>query len=327
MVAIICPVRGALEPEVKANAVVNLATCPPEILSLDTNAEKLWPVLLRKVGVTVSRGESIEDKRAWILRNLGVDDLANRLSVQQKRECGGPQDDLARAMIWRHVAEASSPGDSIADLSTQNMCLLNPFIVPEGKHFPSPLALSASKKPEPESLVHRVLHAPECRTEQILVRLLNAALTVPAQPQEILRKRARKLLALMARRGDSAIPGNELDLVAWSVLSDADLARPLDEATEVTGAKQERNARRKTRHYKPCKQCGIRFLAKRTDQDFHAPKCGLRWRRNHTNDRRNCTEPSGTHINIGDNERVFAVPVETPVSSSISSSISLSAPL
>jgi len=122
------------------NAVtLNLATCPTELLALDANATTLWPVLLRKVGVTISKGEHIEDKRAWMLRNFGVDDLTNRLAVQQTREHGGPQDELARAMIWRHVAEASSPGDSIADITGQNMYLLNAFIVAKGKRFASPL--------------------------------------------------------------------------------------------------------------------------------------------------------------------------------------------
>ena len=118
---------------------MNLATCPSELLLLDVNATTLWPVVLRKVRVTISKGEHIEDKRAWVLRNFGVGDLANRLAVQQKRENGGPQDDVARAVIWRHVAEASSPGDSIADITSQTMYLLNPFIVAKGKRFANPL--------------------------------------------------------------------------------------------------------------------------------------------------------------------------------------------
>ena len=114
---------------------------PPEILALDTNAETLWHVLLKKVGVTISKGEHIEDKRAWILRNFGVPDLAYCLSIRQEIENGGPQDDVACAVIWRHVAEASSPGDSITDLSDQNRFLLNPFIVPKDKKFANPLAV------------------------------------------------------------------------------------------------------------------------------------------------------------------------------------------
>jgi hypothetical protein len=126
---------------------MNLATCPPEIRALDTNAETLWRVLIKKVGITVSKGEHIEDKRAWILRNFGVPDLAYRLSIRQQIENGGPQDDVARAVIWRHVAEASSPGDSITDLSDQNRFLLNPFIVPKDKKFANSLAVLRKESP------------------------------------------------------------------------------------------------------------------------------------------------------------------------------------
>src|SRR5260370_8488714 len=125
--------------DVENMTAINLATSTTELLDMDANAPTLWPVLLRKVGVTISKGEHIEDKRAWILRNFGVDDLSNRLAVQQTREHGGPQDDLARAMIWRHVAEASSPGETIADITAQNMYLLNRFIVAKAKPFASPL--------------------------------------------------------------------------------------------------------------------------------------------------------------------------------------------
>src|SRR5260370_41919567 len=124
--------------DVENMTAINLATCPTELLALDANAPTLWPVLLRKVGVTISKGEHIEDKRAWILRNFGVDDLSNRLAVQQTREHGGPQDELARPMIWRHGAEASSPGETIADITAQNMYLLNAFIVAKAKSFASP---------------------------------------------------------------------------------------------------------------------------------------------------------------------------------------------
>jgi hypothetical protein len=116
----------------------NLAMCPPEVIAMDSNAPALWPVLLKKVGVTISKGEHIEDRKAWMLRNFGVDDLAHRLSIQQKRENGGPQDDISRARIWRHVAEACLPGDSIADLTASNAYLLNAFIIPKARRFATP---------------------------------------------------------------------------------------------------------------------------------------------------------------------------------------------
>jgi hypothetical protein len=117
---------------------LNLVVCPGEIIALDAHAETLWPVLLKKIGVTISQGAHIEDKRAWVLRNFGVDDLVNRLDIQQKREHGGPQDHIARAKIWRHVAEACLPGDSISDLTASNMYLLNAFIVPRDQRFATP---------------------------------------------------------------------------------------------------------------------------------------------------------------------------------------------
>jgi hypothetical protein len=129
---------------------VNLAVCPSSMLALDANATILWPVLLKKVGVTISKGEHIEDKPAWRLRNFGADDLAHRLSVQQQRE-NGPQDDIARAKIWRHVSEACQPGDSISDLTAANMYQLNAFIVPRDKRFATPL--DALRKTTPQRLL------------------------------------------------------------------------------------------------------------------------------------------------------------------------------
>ena len=140
---------------------VNLAECPPNILALDANATILWPVLLKKVGVTISKGEHIEDKPAWRLRNFGVDDLAHRLSMQQQRE-NGPQDDISRAKIWRHVSEACQPGDSISDLTGSNMYLLNAFIVPRDKRFATPLdALRHTSPQKPVRCANeRCLHGP-----------------------------------------------------------------------------------------------------------------------------------------------------------------------
>jgi hypothetical protein len=60
-----------------------------------------------------------------------------------------------------------------------------------------------------DSLVYRVLRSPEHRTEEVLVRFLGAAI-IPAPPMETIRKRARKLLAMIARHGDSAIPRNTI---------------------------------------------------------------------------------------------------------------------
>jgi hypothetical protein len=140
---------------------MNLAVCPRGILALDANAETLWRVLLRKLGITVKGGAHIEDRRAWILRNFGVPDLGNRLAVQQLVEKGGVQDDVARAIIWRHVCEASSAGEIIADINSQNRYVLNPFIVPKNKKFPSPLdALKQSPGALPLCANEKCPHGP-----------------------------------------------------------------------------------------------------------------------------------------------------------------------
>jgi hypothetical protein len=156
-----------------------------------------------------------------------------------------------------------------------------------------------------DSLLYRVLQS-EYRTEEVIVRFLDAAIT-PRQPQDMIRKRARKLLATMARWGESAIPTTTLDLVSWSELSEGEKDQSL-EAFLLPDAKRQRKSRRTTRHFKPCKQCGVRFLAKRSDQEFHSPKCRVRWSRSHPTVTGNCPGPSESRINIGENEAVFAMP-------------------
>lgn len=182
--------------------------------------------------------------------------------------------------------------------------------------------------PETDNLVYHVLRVPEYRTEGVLIRFLEAAfapMTTPEQMRihgpsklklyapDIIRKRARKVLARIARYGEAAVPKNTLDLVTWSELSPDELARPLESAL-MDSARAGRKARRTTRHFKNCKQCDVRFLAKRADQDFHSAKCGLRWRRTHPDDRRNCTASPGAIENIGDKQGVFVVPPVMAVS-------------
>ena len=43
--------------------------------------------------------------------------------------------------------------------------------------------------------------------------------------------------------------------------------------------------RRTVRHFKSCKQCGKKFLAKRSNQEFDSRRCGLRWNRVHASSR------------------------------------------
>lgn len=53
-------------------------------------------------------------------------------------EARTPQDDIARARIWYHVAEASSAGESISDISAKNAYVLNAFILDKALKFPFP---------------------------------------------------------------------------------------------------------------------------------------------------------------------------------------------
>ena len=126
-----------------------------------------------------------------------------------------------------------------------------------------------------ESLLCRILQTPEYRTEEVIARFIDAAIT-PAQPQDMIRERARKFLMLVARYGESAIPKNVWELVSWTELSADEDAGPI-EAIVLPDAKRKRA--RRTRHFKTCKHCGVRFLAKRSDQEFHSPQCRVRWNR------------------------------------------------
>jgi hypothetical protein len=118
-------------------ARLNLASCPPEILALDANGETLWRVLLRKVGITISKGEHIEDRRAWILRNFGVPSLLQRLRPgMSERE---------RARVWWRECAACSEGENIPDLTTDSLHNLNTWIAAKGEKYPDPRAARLEK--------------------------------------------------------------------------------------------------------------------------------------------------------------------------------------
>lgn len=125
------------------------AACPPELQVLDRNAAHLWTKLLKKSGATVdkSTNEIVQDKRGATLCGIGVPDLVFRLQCQREREKGGPEDEVARARIWFHVAEACAPGDSIPDLTAENRYLLNPWIVTKALKFADPRVALVRKPP------------------------------------------------------------------------------------------------------------------------------------------------------------------------------------
>jgi hypothetical protein len=115
---------------------------------LDKNAEDLFPKLLKHCGVTLDRktGECIEDHAYHLLFDIGIPELIFRLECQQTREqrSDAPQDELARAKMWRHVAEASKPmssktGDgSISDINDKTV--LNPWLPASAKKFAGEMA-------------------------------------------------------------------------------------------------------------------------------------------------------------------------------------------
>jgi len=127
---------------------MNLAVCPKELTELDPNAAVLWPKLLKRVGVTISRGEAIEEKRAWILRSFGLPSLLQRLTPGMNER--------DRARIWWRECAACSEGDSIPDLTSENMHQLNPWIVTASEKYPdlraARLAIVGRPRKSPEEI-------------------------------------------------------------------------------------------------------------------------------------------------------------------------------
>ena len=119
----------------------NLAICPSELIALDPNAEMLWPKLLRTVGVTISKGEHIEERRAWILRNFGLPALLQRLQPGMSER--------QRARIWWREAAACSEGESMPDLTPENFHVLNRWMVSAEHKYPRP-SVGDGKRGRPE---------------------------------------------------------------------------------------------------------------------------------------------------------------------------------
>lgn len=117
----------------------DLSVCPEEIRALDPNANILWVKFLRRTGIPMSakskKGKNIATdlwvdnncRRAAIIRNFGIASLLQRLP--------NAKNEVDRAKAWWREAAACSEGDTIPDLSSQNMCVLNPFIVTKSLKF------------------------------------------------------------------------------------------------------------------------------------------------------------------------------------------------
>jgi hypothetical protein len=119
-----------------------------------------------------------------------------------------------------------------------------------------------------ERLVYRILQTPEYRTVEIVTRFPDAAIIGGSKSPENLRFRSLNIINRIAKYGERAIPRNEVDLVSWS-----------DLAMSEPGQPSAKGVRRTPRKFKLCKQCKVRFLAKRVNQEFHTKKCSLRWNR------------------------------------------------
>jgi hypothetical protein len=82
-----------------------------QLRQYDEYADELYPKLLETVGVQIDRetGEIIKDKTGNLMMGFGIPDLIFRLDCQAQRERrrGDCQDSVARARIWRHIAEAT----------------------------------------------------------------------------------------------------------------------------------------------------------------------------------------------------------------------------
>lgn len=131
---------------------VNLAECPIELLALDPNAEILWPIFLKRVGLHFNAaGRVIEDegRRADIVRRFGVQSLIQRLPIA-KGEVG-------RARVWWRESLACSDGESdLPDLTAERLYVTNAFIVRERLKFPDPrVARLQSRKSEVDRAMER----------------------------------------------------------------------------------------------------------------------------------------------------------------------------
>ena len=123
-------------------------------------------------------------------------------------------------------------------------------------------------------------------TEDIVTRLMEAAHIAPKQTAESCRKMAVKFIYLRRRSKSKWIPTRScIDLTTLGAALNADEEKlPLDDVRTMWNTDAARTKQKRTvpRHFKACKYCGARFLAKRVDQEFHTPKCKLRWNRAHS---------------------------------------------
>jgi hypothetical protein len=149
--------RPAVEvAEPSADLIGDLTDCPSVLSALDPYAGSRWPAFLRKSGIAMStdrkRVIDNQSRRALIIRSFGIPSLVQRLSVAKT--------EIERARVWWRESVACSAGDTIPDLSSENLYLLNPFITVPALKFADPRVerLAASKvesEPNPEPIRRR----------------------------------------------------------------------------------------------------------------------------------------------------------------------------
>jgi hypothetical protein len=117
----------------------DLTICPADILALDPNARVLWVKFLRRTGIPMSakskKGKNVATdlwvdnncRRAAVIRSFGIPSLVQRLTVCKS--------EVERARVWWRESAACAGGDSVPDLSSENLFLLNPFIVTKELRF------------------------------------------------------------------------------------------------------------------------------------------------------------------------------------------------
>jgi hypothetical protein len=181
---------------------IDLAICPEAIRALDPNADLLWVKFLRKTGVAMSakskKGKNSgidvwvdnQSRRAYIIRNFGITSLVQRLAAAK--------DELSRARIWWREAAACAEGDAVPDLSSDNLAVLNSFILTKALKFKDVrfAKLAADKANQENSmLLDPIPSRPKAAT---LKRLKPGR--QPKYPSDAARLRARKVQNAAAQR-------------------------------------------------------------------------------------------------------------------------------
>jgi hypothetical protein len=162
---------------------------------------------------------------------------------------------------------------------------------------------------ERNDFVHRTLSDQSNWTEDVVAGLMEQAIVAPnpitgtgspwcSRPataeerqafHDMCRKMACKFIWLLNRSlrlnkpGENWIPTQScVDLTTTgAALTREEEVLPIETMREMWAADtaKPRKTRNVARHFKRCKQCGVRFLATRANQEFHSPKCSLRYRR------------------------------------------------